>query len=95
MLLSDVPLSEDARRDVFELIRLGRAGEARVVEVVLDAGQAPISGAIYARACEGMVSAAGRAAAARGAGRDARGQPGGHARAAHRHERRRVWRVAP
>lgn len=59
VLLSDVPLPEAARVDVFERIHLGRDGAARVVEVVLDAERHPISGAIYAPAFEGTVSMTG------------------------------------
>ena len=37
VLLSDVPLSDEQRADVFEIIHLARDGKAHVVEVVLDA----------------------------------------------------------
>lgn len=59
VLLSDRPLSEAERADVFELIHAGRDGTASVVEVVIDADRQPISGALYARAFKGQVSAAG------------------------------------
>jgi hypothetical protein len=59
ILLSDVPLTDEQRDDVFELIKLARAGQARVVEVVLDADARPISGAFFAQPFEGMVSATG------------------------------------
>jgi hypothetical protein len=59
VLLSDRPLSETERTDVFELIHAGRDGTATVVEVVIDADQRPISGALYARRFEGQVSATG------------------------------------
>lgn len=59
VLLSDVPLPEAARTDVFERIHLGQDGAARIVEVVVDAERQPISGAIYAPAFEGTVSMAG------------------------------------
>jgi hypothetical protein len=59
VLLSDKPLSERARTDVFELTHMGRDGAARVVEVLLDAERRPIGGAIYALNFNGMVSMAG------------------------------------
>jgi hypothetical protein len=59
VLLSDTPLSETARDDVFERTHLGRDGAARIVEVLLDAERHPIGGAIYAPAFEGSVSMAG------------------------------------
>jgi hypothetical protein len=59
VLLSDVPLSETARGDVFELIALARADKAHIIEVLIDATGAPISGAIYAKAFDGMLSATG------------------------------------
>jgi hypothetical protein len=59
VLLSDVPLSDQDRSDPFALVHLGRDGKARILEVVLDHDGAPISGAIYAREFDGMVSAAG------------------------------------
>jgi hypothetical protein len=59
VLLSDVPLSDEQREDVFELMKLARDGSARIVEVVLDAEAKPISGAFFAQPFEGMVSATG------------------------------------
>jgi hypothetical protein len=59
ILLSDVPLTDEQRADVFELIKLARAGKARGLEVVLDADARPISGAFFAQPFEGMVSATG------------------------------------
>ena len=59
ILLSDVELPDSALGDVFELIHMGRDGRAHVVEVVLDADGAPISGAIYAKAFDGSVSVTG------------------------------------
>ena len=59
ILLSDVELPDSALEDVFELIHMGRDGKAHVVEVVLDADAAPISGAIYAKAFDGSVSVTG------------------------------------
>ena len=59
VLLSDVPLPESARNDLFTLIGLGRKGQAHIVEVALDANGQPITGAIYAAAFNGMVSLSG------------------------------------
>jgi len=59
VLLSSVPLSKDALEDMFELIKLARADRGDIVEVVIDASGAPISGAIYTKAFDGMVSASG------------------------------------
>jgi hypothetical protein len=59
VLLSDVPLDDAQRADVFELIHLARDGKARIVEVILNAEAEPISGAIFAPAFEGMVSVTG------------------------------------
>ncbi|MGE0449070.1 MAG: hypothetical protein AB7Q29_05735 [Vicinamibacterales bacterium] len=59
VLLSDVPLSEADRDDSFGLIRLGRSGQAHVVEVVIDADGDPIAGAIYAPIFSGMFSLTG------------------------------------
>ena len=41
VLLSDMPLPEAARTDVFERIHMGRDGAARIVEVVVDAERRP------------------------------------------------------
>jgi hypothetical protein len=59
ILLSDVPLTDQAREDPFELIRMAREDRAHVVEVVLNAAGSPISGAIFAKAFDGMASLAG------------------------------------
>lgn len=59
VLLSDVPLSKEALTDVFELMKLAREDRGHIVEVVIDASGSPISGAIYAKAFDGMISAAG------------------------------------
>jgi hypothetical protein len=59
VLFSDVPLSDAARTDTFALMKLARTGPARIVEVVIDAAGAAISGAIYAREFGGMVSVSG------------------------------------
>jgi hypothetical protein len=59
VLLSDVTLPETALTDVFELIKLAREDRAHIVEVVIDASGSPISGAIYAKAFDGMLSASG------------------------------------
>ena len=54
--LSDVPLPSG---DEFEVIRLARQGGVRVVEVTVDAKGEPMTGAIYAKEFNGMVSLAG------------------------------------
>jgi hypothetical protein len=59
VLLSDLPLTDDQRADVFEIIRLANDGKAHVVEVVLDADQKPIAGSFFTKPFEGMVSATG------------------------------------
>ena len=59
VLLSDVPLPDRTRADVFEMIRLARDGKARIVEVVIDAEGKPISGSIFSKQFEGMVSVTG------------------------------------
>ncbi len=59
VLLSDVPLPDSARTDVFELIRLARDGKARVVEVLINAEGEPIAGGLFAPDFNGMVSIAG------------------------------------
>jgi hypothetical protein len=59
VLLSDVPLSKAALADVFELMKLAREDRAHIIEVVIDASGSPISGAIYAKAFDGMISATG------------------------------------
>jgi hypothetical protein len=59
VLLSDVPLSESARNDLFTLIGLGRKGQATILEVAIDAKGQPITGAIYAAAVNGMLSLSG------------------------------------
>ena len=59
VLLSDVPLTDDQRADVFEIIHLADDGKAHVVEVVLDAAQKPIAGSFFSKPFEGMVSATG------------------------------------
>jgi hypothetical protein len=59
ILLSDAPLSDEARADTFNMIHLARDGKARIVEVVIDASGQPISGSIYAKNFDGMVSVTG------------------------------------
>ena len=59
LLFSDVPLADEDRADLFALIHLGRDGQARILEVVLDKDGDPISGAIYAREFDGQVSVTG------------------------------------
>jgi hypothetical protein len=59
VLFSDVALSDDERKDTFALARRARSGEARIVEIVIDAKGQPISGSLYAREFGGMISASG------------------------------------
>src|SRR5262245_26349377 len=59
VLVSDVPLPDSARNDLFTLIGLGRKGQANILEVAIDAKGQPITGAIYAAAVNGMVSLSG------------------------------------
>jgi hypothetical protein len=59
VLLSDVPLADDARADTFALIHLARDGKARIVEVVIDSSGTPIGGSIFAKDFDGMVSVTG------------------------------------
>jgi hypothetical protein len=59
LLLSDVPLDEEARADVFTRMKLGREGLARIIEVVIGPSGVPASGALFAREFDGMVSVAG------------------------------------
>jgi hypothetical protein len=56
VLLSDVPLPDSARDDLFTLVGLGRKGEAHIIEVVIDANGKPVNGVIYAAAFNGMAS---------------------------------------
>ena len=59
VLLSSVALSDEERGDVFALMELARQGKASAVEVVIDAEGSPIGGSLFAKAFDGMVSAAG------------------------------------
>jgi hypothetical protein len=59
VVISNVALDESSLRDPFALIHLARERRLRAIEVVLDAEHAPIGGAIYDRAFDGMVSVAG------------------------------------
>jgi len=59
VLLSSRPLSDEDRGDAFRLISLAREGKLAAVEVVIDQGGTPIGGSLFARAFDGMVSAAG------------------------------------
>jgi hypothetical protein len=59
VLLADVPVAEEARRDVFALSRLGESGKLHAIEVVLDATGAPTSSFLFLDAFDNMVSAAG------------------------------------
>ena len=59
VLLTDVPVADRVRGDVFALARLARGGQLHGIEVVLDAEGAPMSGFLFVDAFDGMVSAAG------------------------------------
>ncbi len=59
VVISDVVLDESSLSDPFALIHLARERKLRAIEALLDAEQAPIGGAIYDRAFDGMVSVAG------------------------------------
>ena len=57
--LSDIALPEEAATDDFALVRLARQGAIHVVEVTVDAKGEPMTGAIYAKDFNGMVSLSG------------------------------------
>ena len=59
VLLSDVPLDDATRADVFAIRDLARAGRAHVIEVLIDATGSPIGGTFFSKEFDGMVSAAG------------------------------------
>lgn len=59
VLLTDAALSDEAREDVFDLMALARADKVHAVELLIDASGSVISGAFYAKAFEGTVSATG------------------------------------
>jgi hypothetical protein len=59
LLLTDVPVAEPQRGDVFALARLARSGKMRGIEVVIDANGEPLSGFLFLDAFDGMVSASG------------------------------------
>jgi hypothetical protein len=59
VLLTDVPLDEKQRTDIFAITRLARSGQLHGVEVVVDAKGSPMSGAIFVEAFNGMASVAG------------------------------------
>lgn len=59
VILSSMPLSEEMRADSFGLLRLARDGKAAFVEVIVDARGEALSGAIYAKAFNGMASLSG------------------------------------
>ena len=59
VLLTDVPLDEEQRADVFAISRLARSGQLHGIEVVVDAKGSPMSGAIFVEAFNGMASVAG------------------------------------
>jgi hypothetical protein len=59
VLLTDVPVSEPQRDDVFALSRLARTGKLHGLEVVIDAKGEPLSGFLFLDAFDGMVSVSG------------------------------------
>lgn len=59
VLLTDVALDEEARRDTFSLARLAREGKLRGVEVVVNDKGEPMTGFLFLDAFDGLVSAAG------------------------------------
>jgi hypothetical protein len=59
VLLTDVPVAEPLRGDVFALSRLARSGQLHGIDVVLDASGEPMSGFLFVDAFDGMVSVAG------------------------------------
>jgi hypothetical protein len=59
ILLSDVPLLDATRADIFDLVALGRTGRATIVDVLIDSRGAVISGAFHAAEFKGMISATG------------------------------------
>jgi hypothetical protein len=59
ILLSNVPLSDKDREDVFSLMKLADEGRASMVEVVIDAEGKPIGGQLFAKPFTGSVSVAG------------------------------------
>ena len=59
VLLTDVPVDEKVRGDVFALSRLADSGKLHGVEVVVDAKGEPMSGFLFLDAFDSMVSAAG------------------------------------
>ena len=59
VLLTDVPLPEDVRGEMFQLARMARQGQLHAVEVVLNAKGDPISGALFLQEFDGMASVSG------------------------------------
>ena len=59
VLLTDVPVAEPVRRDVFALSRLARSGQLHGIEVVLNATGEPMGGFLFLGAFDGMVSVSG------------------------------------
>jgi hypothetical protein len=59
LLLTDVPVAEPMRGDMFALSRLARGGQLHGVEVVLDAKGEPTSGFLFLEAFSGLVSVSG------------------------------------
>jgi hypothetical protein len=59
LLLTDVPVADSVRDDVFALARLARVGELHGLEVVLNEKGEPLTGFLFLDAFDGLVSAAG------------------------------------
>ena len=59
VLITDVPVDEKVRGDVFALSRLAESGKLHGLEVVVDAKGEPMSGFLFLDAFDSMVSAAG------------------------------------
>lgn len=59
VLLTDVPVDETARADIFALLRLSRNGQLHAIEVLLDASGKPLTGSLFVDAFNGMASVAG------------------------------------
>ena len=59
VLLTDVPVDEKVRGDIFALSRLAESGKLHGLEVVVDAKGEPMSGFLFLDAFDSMVSAAG------------------------------------
>jgi hypothetical protein len=59
VLLTDVPVADPVRGDVFALARLAREGQLHGIEVVLDEKGEPLSGFLFLDAFDGLASVSG------------------------------------